>query len=83
MMPAETFNAVHQSTKLGLTSGENLHEPNGNNALSQAQPAVQGVTMQMLQNTMAPTPFLLAAVVSLPWPTLPLPLLMTVKQWQT
>jgi hypothetical protein len=38
-MPVETVNAVHQSTKLGLTSGENLHEPRGNNALSQASTA--------------------------------------------
>jgi hypothetical protein len=59
MMHAESDNAVHQSTKLGLTSGENLHEPIGNNALSQAQPAVQGITLQMFQNTMAPNPFLL------------------------
>jgi hypothetical protein len=75
-------NTVHQSTKLGLTSGENLHEPSGNNALSQAQPVVQVITLPILQNNMAPTPFLMAAVLLLPWPTLPLSLLMTVKQWQ-
>jgi hypothetical protein len=82
LMPVETGDAVHQSTKLGLTLGENFYDPNGNNALSQAQPAVQGITLPTLQNTMAPTPFLLTAFLSLPWPTWPLPLLLTVKECQ-
>jgi hypothetical protein len=73
-MPDVTGNAVHQSTKRGLTSAENVHEPSGNTTLSQAQP---------LQSTMSPLPLLLPAVLSLSWPTWPLPLLLTVKQWQT
>jgi hypothetical protein len=81
-MPAETGNAVHWSPKLGLTSAANLHEPSMKNALSQAQPEVQGITHQMLQITMNPLPFLLTAALSLPWPTWPLSLLLTVKQWQ-
>jgi hypothetical protein len=81
-MPSETSNAVHQSTKLGLISAENLLEPNRNNALYQAQQAVQGITQQMLQKTMSPLPFLLTVVLSLPWPTYPLPLLLTMKQLQ-
>jgi hypothetical protein len=36
LTPVETGKAVHLSTKLGPISGENLHELNGNNALSQA-----------------------------------------------
>jgi hypothetical protein len=56
-MPAETGNAVYQSTKSGLTCEDNLHNPIGNNSLSQAQPAVQGISLQILQNTMSPTPF--------------------------
>jgi hypothetical protein len=47
-------------------------------ALSQAQKAVQGITLHVLQNTMDPNPFLMAGVLSLPWPTWPLPLLLTV-----
>jgi hypothetical protein len=82
LMPADNGNAVHQSTKLGLTSGDNLHEPSGNNELSQVQPAVQGITLKMLHKIMAQPPFLLKAILSLPWLTWSLPLLMTVKQWQ-
>jgi hypothetical protein len=67
---------------LGLTSAESLLEPIENNALYQAQSVVQGIIQQMLQSTMNPLPFLLTAVLSLPWPTWPLPLLLTVKQWQ-
>jgi hypothetical protein len=79
---ADTNNAVSLSTKLGLISAENLHEPSGNNALYQAQPAVQDITQQMLQSIMNQLPFLVTAVLSLPWPTWPLPLLLTVKQLQ-
>jgi hypothetical protein len=59
LMPVEDGNAVHQSTKLGLTSGANLQNPNGNKALSQALQAAKVITLSMLQNNMAPTPFLL------------------------
>jgi hypothetical protein len=57
------------ATKLGLNSADNLLEPSGNNALYQAQQAVQGITQQMMQSTINPLPFLLTAVLSLPWPT--------------
>jgi hypothetical protein len=68
-MPAVTGNAVHQSTKLVLTSADNLLEPSGNNALYQALPAVQDVAQQMLQNIMNQLPFLVKVVLSLPWQT--------------
>jgi hypothetical protein len=81
-MPAETGNAVHLSTKLGLISAENFLESSGNNALYQSHPAVRYITQQMLQSTISPLPFLLTSFFSLPWPTWPLSLLLTVKQWQ-
>jgi hypothetical protein len=52
LMPVESGNAVLQSTKLGLTSGANLQEPNGNSASSQALQAAQIITLSMLQSTM-------------------------------
>jgi hypothetical protein len=36
---SDTGNSLHQSTKCGMTSADNLHEPSGTNALSQGQPA--------------------------------------------
>jgi hypothetical protein len=41
-----------------MTSADNLHDPSGNNALSQAHPAVQGITQKMSHSTMNPLPFL-------------------------
>jgi hypothetical protein len=65
-MPAVTGNAVHQSTKRGLISAENLLDPSGNNALYQALPAVQDATQQMLHNIMSQLPFMVTTVLSLP-----------------
>jgi hypothetical protein len=61
LMPVEIGNAVHRSTKLGLTSGANLQDPNGNSASSQALQAAQVMTLPMLQNNMATAPFPLTA----------------------
>jgi hypothetical protein len=61
-MQPETDNTIHQSTKLVLISGADLQDPKGNSTLSQAQKAVQVITLPMLQNTMTTTSFLLTAV---------------------